>query len=108
MSRLGRPLVTTVLSACDRCGRLYDSGNTAHLHGYEVVRRLRESDDFAVTRIIAISGYDTPEARDRAVEAGFDHHLSKPVPLKDLEKLLSAYALRLASAVTGRPLTTVG
>jgi hypothetical protein len=33
-------------------------GNTAHLHGYEVVRRLRESDDFAVTRIIAISGYD--------------------------------------------------
>jgi CheY-like chemotaxis protein len=60
------------------------------LSGYEVVRRLRESDDFAVTRIIAISGYDTPEARDRATEAGFDHHLSKPVPLKDLEKLLSA------------------
>jgi CheY-like chemotaxis protein len=60
------------------------------LSGYEVVRRLRESDDFAVTRIIAISGYDTPEVRDRATEAGFDHHLSKPVPLKDLEKLLSA------------------
>jgi CheY-like chemotaxis protein len=60
------------------------------LSGYEVVRRLRESDDFAVTRIIAVSGYDTPEARDRAAEAGFDHHLSKPVPLKELEKLLSA------------------
>jgi two-component system, chemotaxis family, CheB/CheR fusion protein len=60
------------------------------LNGYEVVRRLRESDDFAVTRIIAISGYDTPEARDRAAEAGFDHHLSKPVPLKELQKLLSA------------------
>jgi two-component system CheB/CheR fusion protein len=60
------------------------------LSGYEVVRRLRESDDFAVTRIIAVSGYDTPEVRDRAAEAGFDHHLSKPVPLKELEKLLSA------------------
>jgi two-component system CheB/CheR fusion protein len=59
------------------------------LSGYEVARRLRESGDFAVTRIIAVSGYDTPEARDRAVEAGFDHHLSKPVPLKELEKLLS-------------------
>jgi two-component system CheB/CheR fusion protein len=59
------------------------------LSGYEVVRRLRESQDFAVTRIIAISGYDTPEARDRAAEAGFDHHLSKPVPLKELEILLS-------------------
>jgi CheY-like chemotaxis protein/two-component sensor histidine kinase len=60
------------------------------LNGYEVVRRLRESDDFAVTRIIAVSGYDTPEARDLATQAGFDHHLSKPVPLKELEKLLSA------------------
>jgi CheY-like chemotaxis protein len=60
------------------------------LSGYEVVRRLRESEDFAITRIIAISGYDTPEARDRSAEAGFDHHLSKPVPLKELEKLLGA------------------
>jgi two-component system CheB/CheR fusion protein len=60
------------------------------LSGYEVARRLRESGDFAVTRIIAISGYDTPDARHRAVEAGFDHHLSKPVPLKELERLLSA------------------
>jgi two-component system CheB/CheR fusion protein len=60
------------------------------LSGYEVVRRLRASADFAVTRIIAVSGYDTPEARDRAAEAGFDHHLSKPVPLKELERLLHA------------------
>jgi CheY-like chemotaxis protein len=60
------------------------------LSGYEVARRLRESDHFAVTRIIAVSGYDTPEARDRAVKAGFDHHLSKPVPLRELEKILGA------------------
>jgi two-component system, chemotaxis family, CheB/CheR fusion protein len=59
------------------------------LSGYEVVRRLRETGEFAATRIIAISGYDTPEARDRAAEAGFDHHLSKPVPLQELESLLS-------------------
>jgi signal transduction histidine kinase len=59
------------------------------LSGYEVVRRLRETGEFAATRIIAISGYDTPEARDRAAEAGFDHHLSKPVPLQELENLLS-------------------
>jgi two-component system CheB/CheR fusion protein len=59
------------------------------LSGYEVARRLRESGEFSVTRIIAISGYDTPEVRDRAAEAGFDHHLSKPVPLQELENLLS-------------------
>jgi two-component system CheB/CheR fusion protein len=59
------------------------------LSGYEVARRLRETGEFAVTRIIAVSGYDTPEVRDRAAEAGFDHHLSKPVPLEELENLLS-------------------
>ena len=64
------------------------------LSGYEVVQRLRESSDFAMTRMIAISGYDTPEARDQAVEAGFDHHFSKPVPLTELENLLKGWQPR--------------
>ena len=39
-------------------------------------------------RMIAVSGYDTPEARGRALDAGFDHHVAKPVTLFDLENLL--------------------
>jgi DNA-binding response OmpR family regulator len=35
-----------------------------------------------------VSGDDTPEARQQSLEAGFDHHLPKPVPLAHLEKLL--------------------
>ena len=58
------------------------------LSGYEVARRLRQMSDFAAARIIAVSGYDTPEARGRAREAGFDHHVTKPVTLADLEILL--------------------
>jgi two-component system CheB/CheR fusion protein len=56
--------------------------------GYEVARQLRQMDQCAAARIIAVSGYDTPEARGRALEAGFDHHVTKPVTLSDLEKLL--------------------
>lgn len=58
------------------------------LSGYEVARRLRQMSDFAAARIIAVSGYDTPEARGRAREAGFDQHVTKPVTLTDLETLL--------------------
>jgi two-component system CheB/CheR fusion protein len=60
------------------------------LSGYEVARQLRQISEVASARIIAVSGYDTPEARGRAFEAGFDHHVTKPVTLSDLEKLLQA------------------
>jgi two-component system, chemotaxis family, CheB/CheR fusion protein len=60
------------------------------LSGYEVARQLRQMAHVASARIIAVSGYDTPEARDRALDAGFDHHVAKPVTLADLEELLHA------------------
>jgi two-component system CheB/CheR fusion protein len=60
------------------------------LSGYEVARQLRQMTDVASARIIAVSGYDTPEARGRALDAGFDHHVAKPVTLSDLESLLHA------------------
>jgi two-component system CheB/CheR fusion protein len=60
------------------------------LSGYEVARQLRQMAHVASARIIAVSGYDTPEARGRALDAGFDHHVAKPVTLYDLENLLRA------------------
>ena len=60
------------------------------LSGYEVARQLRQMAHVASARIIAVSGYDTPEARCRALDAGFDHHVAKPVTLADLEELLRA------------------
>ncbi|HEV7610632.1 MAG TPA: chemotaxis protein CheB [Steroidobacteraceae bacterium] len=58
--------------------------------GYDVARQLRKMPRFESSLLIAVSGYDTPEARRQSLEAGFDHHLPKPVPLSDLEKLLGA------------------
>jgi CheY-like chemotaxis protein len=43
-------------------------------------------------RLIALTGYGQPEDRKRALEAGFDHHLAKPVKADDLSRLLQAAA----------------
>ncbi|MEA3174630.1 MAG: two-component system, chemotaxis family, CheB/CheR fusion protein, partial [Gammaproteobacteria bacterium] len=57
------------------------------MDGYDVARRLRQMQQFATTRLIAVSGYDTPEARQKSEAAGFDYHVGKPVNLASLEPL---------------------
>jgi CheY-like chemotaxis protein len=59
------------------------------MSGYDVARRLRDMPQFVSTVLIAITGYDTPEARARSAAAGFDHHICKPVNFDDLVRLLS-------------------
>jgi CheY-like chemotaxis protein len=59
------------------------------MDGYEVVRRLREGGCCKESLIIAVSGYGQDEDRRRSQEAGFDHHLVKPV---DYEALMSLFA----------------
>jgi CheY-like chemotaxis protein len=44
---------------------------------------------FSNTLLIALTGYDTPEAHALSAAAGFDHHLSKPVSFDELSQLLS-------------------
>ncbi|HVM46161.1 MAG TPA: response regulator, partial [Candidatus Thermoplasmatota archaeon] len=59
------------------------------INGYEVAARLRADAAFANTRLVAITGYGQDEDRRRAREAGFDHHLTKPVEPRSLEALLA-------------------
>jgi PAS domain S-box-containing protein len=58
------------------------------MDGYEVARRLRDSPEGAPV-LIAISGYGQDDDRRRSREAGFSHHLTKPVEPEALEHLLS-------------------
>jgi len=44
---------------------------------------------FESTVLIAITGYDTVEARALSAAAGFDHHICKPVNFDELARLLS-------------------
>jgi two-component system CheB/CheR fusion protein len=62
------------------------------LTGYDVARRLRQMPQFAHTVLIALTGYDTPEARAASAAAGFDHHICKPVNFDELARLLNCQA----------------
>jgi PAS domain S-box-containing protein len=60
------------------------------MSGYEVARRLREAG--CSVPLAAVTGYGTPEDRERTRAAGFDHHLVKPVDTASLERLLGSTA----------------
>ena len=59
------------------------------LDGYEVARQVRALPNGDKVCLLAVTGYGQPEDRRRAKEAGFDHHLVKPVNLHKLERLLA-------------------
>jgi PAS domain S-box-containing protein len=56
--------------------------------GYEVARRIRAVPGSRGVLVVAMTGYGQDEDRRRAREAGFDHHLVKPVDLDVLLELL--------------------
>jgi CheY-like chemotaxis protein len=60
------------------------------MNGYEVAKYLRQSCAAGDSSplLIALTGYEGPEDRKRALAAGFDHHLAKPVDFEDLLKLI--------------------
>ena len=58
------------------------------IDGYEVARRIRKMPALAGVKLVAVTGYGQPEERRRAMEAGFDVHLVKPVDLLTLKDLL--------------------
>jgi signal transduction histidine kinase/ActR/RegA family two-component response regulator len=58
------------------------------IDGYEVARRLREGLGEKCGRLVALTGFGQPDDRRRALEAGFDEHLIKPVDPRNLSVLL--------------------
>lgn len=59
------------------------------LDGYEVARRLRQDPGLEHTLLVALTGYVQEADQRRAREAGFDHHLGKPVDPDALRRLLA-------------------
>ncbi len=62
------------------------------IDGYEVARRVRQQAACRGTLLVALSGYGREEDKQRAREAGFDHHLTKPVDPSTIEALLAERA----------------
>jgi signal transduction histidine kinase len=58
------------------------------MDGYEVARRLRAQAESKGAVLVALTGYSKEEDRRRALEAGFDYYMVKPVDPEDLRDLL--------------------
>ncbi len=58
------------------------------MDGYEVCRRLREESGLGQAILVALTGWGQDEDRRRSHEAGFDHHIVKPVEPSALQRLL--------------------
>jgi two-component system CheB/CheR fusion protein len=56
--------------------------------GYTLARVLRTGMNFD-GQLIALTGYGQEEDKERARQAGFDHHLTKPISSTELEALIS-------------------
>jgi signal transduction histidine kinase len=65
------------------------------LDGYEVARRVRETLGGEIY-LVALTGYGQAEDKQRALDAGFNVHLTKPADLVDLQNVIG----RVPSRVT--------
>ena len=58
------------------------------MDGYEVLTRLREDPTTRQATIIAVTGYGHEDERRRALDAGFDGYLPKPIDQAMLTSIL--------------------
>jgi signal transduction histidine kinase/CheY-like chemotaxis protein len=71
------------------------------LDGNEVAQRVRAALDGDRTALIAMTGYGQPEDRRRALQAGFDAYLVKPVDPDELCRTLLDFGCRRAESRAG-------
>jgi CheY-like chemotaxis protein len=60
--------------------------------GYDLMRRVRAG-RYRQPRAIAVTAFARPEDRDRAIAAGFDAHVAKPVNAMRLIQLVGQLAI---------------
>ena len=83
------PSALEAIKICRPAVVLMDLGMPG-MDGCEVARRIRQAPENKELVLIAMTGWGQEEDKRRSREAGFDHHLVKPVDIKDLQALLAA------------------
>lgn len=62
------------------------------MHGYDVAQRLRQIPELAHTPIIAVTSYAMPGDREKALAAGCDNYIEKPIDpetfVQDVERIV--------------------
>ena len=68
---------------------LCDIGLPGEMDGYALARAVRAEEPLKSAYLCAVTGYGLDEDRRRALAAGFDQHLAKPVSEADLSALVA-------------------
>jgi len=63
------------------------------IDGYQVARQVRSRMGDGIV-LVAVSGFGLPEDKRKAIEAGFDDHLTKPADTGDIESILARFPPR--------------
>lgn len=71
------------------------------MNGYELARRIRQTQWGGQTMLIAVTGWGQAEDKRQALNAGFDRHLTKPIDIDALTELLEG-------ELSGQGVPTVG
>lgn len=67
---------------------LCDISLPGEMDGYGLARAVRQEAELEDVRLVALTGFGRDVDRERAREAGFDEHLTKPVGAEDLRRVL--------------------
>jgi CheY-like chemotaxis protein len=60
-----------------------------HINGYDLAKHIRSDERLRCMPLVALTGYGRREDRERALQAGFDLHLIKPVSFEMLQAALA-------------------
>jgi CheY-like chemotaxis protein len=67
------------------------------MDGYEAARRIRAALGSRVT-LVALTGWGQDEDKRRSLDAGFDHHITKPPDPDVLDQLIAQSVGRTSAA----------
>lgn len=62
------------------------------MDGHELARQLRSQPATSDALLIAVTGYGQEKDRENSRDAGFDHHFTKPVDVKNLTSILAEFS----------------
>ena len=68
------------------------------MDGYQIAAQMRERCQGPMPVMIALTGYGDSQNRDRALAAGFDHHVVKPADPEALLRLIESALLEASSS----------
>jgi len=71
------------------------------IDGYEVTRRLKNRDEFKNIPIVALTAHAMRGEREKALEAGCEGYISKPINVRELPELIMSYLRGKRESILG-------